>query len=218
MLCLTFSPGPLPAEACQVGAFDSGAMSGQVTRCLADWRAGDPHAIERLLPLVYDELREVARRQLRREPAAHTLSATALVHEVYLRLLRQRQLAAVDRDGFLCIVGATMRRILVDHARARLRQKRGGRQRPEPLEAIDEPALLTPLEREEVLAIDAALGRLRELDERAVQVVECRVFGGLTLEETARALGLSIRSVQRSWTTARAWLRKELGDRAAATL
>jgi RNA polymerase sigma factor (TIGR02999 family) len=193
-------------------------MSGQVTRCLAEWRAGDTHAIERLLPLVYDELREVARRQLRREAAAHTLSATALVHEVYLRLLRQRQLAAVDRDGFLCIVGATMRRILVDHARARLRQKRGGRQRPEPLEEIDEPALLAPLELEEVLAIDAALGRLRELDERAVRVVECRVFGGLTLEETARALDLSTRSVQRSWTTARAWLRKELGDRAAATL
>jgi RNA polymerase sigma-70 factor, ECF subfamily len=193
-------------------------MSGQVTRCLAEWRAGDLHAVERLVPLLYDELRELARRQLRRESVAHTLSATALVHEVYLRLLRQRQLAAVDRDGFLAIAGATMRRVLVDHARARLRQKRGGRHRPQSLDAGDEPALLTPVEMEEVLAIDTALDRLRRLDERAVQVVECRVFGGLTLDETARVLDLSTRSVQRSWTTARAWLRKELGDRAAATL
>jgi RNA polymerase sigma-70 factor (ECF subfamily) len=193
-------------------------MSGQVTRCLAEWRAGDPHAVERLVPLVYDELRQLARRQLRRESVAHTLSATALVHEVYLRLLRQRQLGAVDRDGFMAIAGATMRRVLVDHARARLRHKRGGRNRPASLETSGEPPLLTPLEVEEVLAIDTALDRLRQLDERAVQVVECRVFGGLTLEETARVLDLSTRSVQRSWTTARAWLRKELGDRAAATL
>jgi RNA polymerase sigma factor (TIGR02999 family) len=193
-------------------------MSGQVTRYLAQWRGGDPHAVERLVPLMYDELRQLARRQLRRESSAHTLSATALVHEVYLRLLRQRQLAAVDRDGFLAIAGATMRRVLVDHARARMRRKRGGRRRPESLEADAEPPLLTPLEVEEVLAIDTALDRLRQLDERAVRVVECRVFGGLTLEETARVLELSTRSVQRSWTTARAWLRKELGGRAVATL
>jgi RNA polymerase sigma factor (TIGR02999 family) len=193
-----------------------GAMSGQVTRFLTEWRAGDPQAVERLVPLLYDELRALARRQLRRESSAHTLSATALVHEVYLRFLRQRQLAAVDRDGFLAIAGATMRRVLVDHARARLRRKRGGR-KPESLDADAEPPLLLPLEVEEVLTIDTALGRLRQLDERSAQVVECRVFGGLTLEETARALDLSTRSVQRSWTTARAWLRKELGGRAAAT-
>jgi RNA polymerase sigma factor (TIGR02999 family) len=193
-------------------------MSGQVTRFLAEWRAGDLHAVERLVPLLYDELRELARRQLRRESVAHTLSATALVHEVYLRLLRQRQLAAVDRDGFLAIAGVTMRRVLVDHARARVRHKRGGRHRPQSLEADAEPPLLTPLEVEEVLAIDTALVRLKQLDERAMQVVECRVFGGLTLDETARVLDLSTRSVQRSWTTARAWLRKELGGRAAATL
>jgi RNA polymerase sigma factor (TIGR02999 family) len=191
-------------------------MSGQVTRFLAEWRAGDAHAVERLVPLLYDELRQLARRQLRRESVAHTLSATALVNEVYLRLLRQRQLSAVDRDGFLAIAGATMRRVLVDHARARLRLKRGGAQRPESLE--EDPPLLTPLEVEEVLAIDAALERLARLDERARQVVECRIFGGLTLEETARVLDLSTKSVQRSWTAARAWLRKELGGRAIATL
>jgi RNA polymerase sigma factor (TIGR02999 family) len=193
-------------------------MSGQVTRFLDEWRAGDAQAVERLVPLLYDELRQLARRLLRRESAGHTLSATALVHEVYLRFLRQRQLAAIDRDGFLAIAGATMRRVLVDHARARQRQKRGGRRKPEPLDAHAEPALLLPLEVEEVLAIDTALGRLRQLDERSAQVVECRVFGGLTLEETARVLDLSTRTVQRSWTTARAWLRKELDGRAAATL
>jgi RNA polymerase sigma factor (TIGR02999 family) len=107
-------------------------MSGQVTRILAEWRAGDPHAVGRLVPLVYDELRRLARGHLRGESPRHTLSATALVHEAYLRLLQQRQLVAVDQDGFLAIAGATMRRILVDHARARARQKRGGPRRPEP--------------------------------------------------------------------------------------
>ncbi len=186
-------------------------MSGQVTRILAEWRSGDAQAVERLVPLVYDELRHLAGRQLRREAPGHTLSATALVHEVYLRLLRQRQLSAVDRDGFLAIAAATMRRILVDHARTRQRLKRGGRHKPESLEPDAQPVLLTPVEMEEVLAIDIALERLAERDQRAWRVVECRIFGGLTLEETARALDLSTKSVQRSWTAARAWLRKEIG-------
>ena len=169
-------------------------MSGQVTRVLAEWRAGDARAIERLVPLVYEELRGLARRQLRREMVGHTLSPTALVHEVYLRLLHQRQLGAVDRDGFLAIAGMTMRRILVDYARARTRLKRGGaagREGPEPLETVDEPALLPPMEVDEVLAVDMALERLAQLDVRASRVVECRIFGGLTLDETARALDLS---------------------------
>jgi RNA polymerase sigma factor (TIGR02999 family) len=191
-------------------------MSGEVTQILSEWRAGDPHAVDRLVPLVYEELRGLARRQLGREPAGHTLTATALVHEAYLRLLRQRQLAATDRDGFLAIAGVTMRRILVDHARARQRHKRGGR-KPEPIEPLAEPPLLTPVEVEEVLAIDIALERLERLDDRARRVVECRIFGGLTLEETARALDLSTKSVQRSWTAARAWLRKEIGRGVAAT-
>jgi len=185
---------------------------------LAEWRAGDPHAVDRLVPLIYEELRHLARRELHRESPGHTLSATALVHEVYLRLLQQRQLAAVDRYGFLAIAGSTMRRILVDHARARKRLKRGGPDGAEPLEPGSEPSLLTPLEVEEVLAIDLALDRLAQLNERAWHVVECRVFGGLTLAETARVLDLSTKSVQRSWTTARAWLRKEIGGGVAATL
>jgi RNA polymerase sigma factor (TIGR02999 family) len=192
--------------------------AGQVTECLARWRAGDRDALQRLVPLVYDELRHVAQRQLRRESPDHTLSATALVHEVYLRLVRQRQLAAADRHGFLAIAAQTMRRILVDHARARMRVKRGGKDRPIPiaLDTTQDVPLLTDAEVEEVLAIDLALERLAHVDERALRVVECRIFAGLTLEETAQALGISTKSVQRTWRTALAWLRKEIGrDRAA---
>ena len=184
---------------------------GQVTQWLARWRAGDHEALERLVPLVYDELRQVARRQIRRESPGHTLSATALVHEVYFRLLQQRQLAATDRDSFLSIAAQTMRRILVDHARARSRLKRGSDERRVRLEPGDDVPLLSDAEAEEVLAVDIALERLAQADERAHRVVECRIFAGLTLEETADALGISIKSVQRTWVTARAWLRKEIG-------
>jgi RNA polymerase sigma factor (TIGR02999 family) len=186
-------------------------MAGQVTEWLARWRAGDRDALEQLVPLVYDELRQVARRQLQHESSGHTLSATALVHEVYLRLLQQRQLSASDRDGFLGIAARTMRRILVDHARARARLKRGGHDRPASLDPHDDVPLLTDTEVEEVLAIDVALERLAQIDERAHRVVECRIFAGLTLDETAAVLGISSKSVQRTWSTALAWLRKEIG-------
>jgi RNA polymerase sigma factor (TIGR02999 family) len=184
--------------------------SGPITLWLEKWRAGDPGALDRMLPLVYGELREVARRQLRRESPAHTLSATGLVHEAYLRLLAQRQLAAVDRTHFFAIAARTMRRVLVDHARARLAKKRGG-ERPGELDDDVEPALLGSWEPEDVLDTDAALSRLAERSERAARVIECRVFAELTLDETAEALGLSRKSVQRTWTAAAAWLRKELG-------
>jgi RNA polymerase sigma-70 factor (ECF subfamily) len=189
--------------------------TGPVTEWLARWRAGEEAAIEHLVPLVYDELRRAARRQLRREARDHTLSPTALVHETYLRLLGQRQLTATDRKSLLAVAGHTMRRILVDYARARTRLKRGGTDRPASLEPGDHPALLTHCEAEEVLAMDAALTRLARLDERARRVVECRVFAGLTLEETAQALAISSKSVQRTWTAARAWLRKEMQPTAA---
>lgn len=183
---------------------------GPITVWLEKWRAGDPEALDGLLPLVYRELREVAQRQLRRESPAHTLSATGLVHEAYLRLLAQRELVAVDRDHFFAIAARTMRRILVDHARARLAKKRGG-ERPAELDDEVAPAILGSWDPEEVLDTDAALSRLAERSERAVRVIECRVFAELTLEETAAALGLSRKSVQRTWTAAAAWLRKELG-------
>jgi RNA polymerase sigma factor (TIGR02999 family) len=185
---------------------------GQITQWLQEWRSGDTRVLDKLMPLVYEGLRDVARRELRRESSEHTLSSTALVHEVYLRLLSQRQLAANDREHFFAIAAQTMRRILVDHARARLRLKRGGDlPTPPDADAGDEPALLANHEVEEVLALEVALGRLARKSERAVRVIECRIFAGLTLEETARALGLSDRTVQRTLNAATAWLRKEIG-------
>jgi RNA polymerase sigma factor (TIGR02999 family) len=191
---------------------------GAITGLLEEWRAGDASVLERLIPLVYDELRRRAQQQLRRERLPHSLSSTALVHEVYLRLLQQGQLAATDRQHFFAIAARTMRRILTDHARRLGRCKRGGGVRPDELETLDEPALLDDREVAEVVAIDRALERLGQQDGRAVQVIECRIFAGLTLDETAEVLGLSTRSVQRTWSAARAWLRKEIGASGASAV
>jgi RNA polymerase sigma factor (TIGR02999 family) len=181
-----------------------------VTVWLSRWRAGQKDALEHIVPLVYDELRHVARRQLSRESSPHALSATTLVHEAYLRLLQQRQVEASDRAGFLAVAGLTMRRILVDDARRRTRLKRGGNEPPVPID--DEPAsLLEDDDLDQVLALDNLLERLAAFDDRAARIVEYRIFAGLTLDETATALDLSVKTVQRTWSTARAWLRKELG-------
>jgi RNA polymerase sigma-70 factor, ECF subfamily len=203
-------------------SLDPGMLAGTspaaatVTHWLSQWRAGDRSALESLVPLVYHELRKVARRQLSRESPDHTLSPTALVHETYLRLLQQYHVHVLDRDGLLAIAGLTMRRILVDHARSRTRQKRGGDARPVRIESDDDLPLLSDVEADEVLAVDVALERLARLDDRARRVVEYRVFAGLTLQETADVLGISSKSVQRTWTTARAWLRKELRPHVAS--
>lgn len=182
--------------------------AGPVTEWLERWNAGQPAALDHILPLLYDDLRRVARRQLRSEPAG-SLSATTVVHEAYLRLVQQRRIQAEDREAFLGVVACTMRRVLVDHARWRTRTKRGS---GAPVESLDEEmALLTDTEAVEVLALDDTLARLAALNARAAAVVEYRIFGGLTIEETARVLGTSGKTVQRDWTTARAWLRKELG-------
>jgi RNA polymerase sigma-70 factor, ECF subfamily len=182
---------------------------GQVTAWLARWRAGGHEVLEHVVPLVYAELRQLARQQLHREVHPSTLSATALVHEVYLRLLQQRQLDAADRREFFAVVGHTMRRILVDHARARQRVKRRPGTSLASLDDHDVP-LLTDLEVEEVLALETALDRLAAADARAARIVEDRIFAGMTLEETAEHLGVSAKTVQRTWLAARAWLRKEL--------
>jgi len=183
--------------------------TGEVTEWLGKWKAGDADALDRIVPLVYNALRQVARGQLRGEAQQPlTLSATALVHETYLRLLQQRQIQAVDRNSFLAIAGLTMRRILVDHARKRRRLKRGSDVIVSALEDDgDAPALLSDTEVDEVLALD----HLGAADPRAVQIVELRVFTGLTLEETAEALAISMKTVQRTWLVARAFLRKEVG-------
>ena len=178
-----------------------------VTVLLHRLRNGDPEALERLLPLVYDDLRALARAQLRGERAGHTLNATALVHEAYLRLNAREQLEPTDRRHFFAIAAQAMRRVLIDYARMRNRRKRGG---GEPVASLDEAALLTDEAAAELLSLDEALVRLARANARAAQVVEQRFFAGLTLEETADVLDVSIKTVQRDWTTARAWLRKEI--------
>ncbi len=184
---------------------------GAVTLWLRRWHDGDRGALEHVVPLVYEELRQAARRQVSREPAANTLSATALVHEVYLRLRHRRLIAGGDRQAFLAVASQTMRRILVEHARHRRRLKRGGDRPPLSIDACDELPLVSDGEVDELLALDAALGTLARMDERAARVVEYRIFAGLTLDETAQALEVSTKTVQRTWMTALAWLRKEIG-------
>lgn len=183
-------------------------MSGDVTIWLERWRGGDREAFDRIVPLVYAELREVARRALRRERPDHTLSATALVNEAYLRLLDQRRIAAQDRAGFLSVAACTMRRLLVDYARSRKRNKRGGGENPLPIEEAE--LFLTEPEAEELLELDLALNRLAAAYPRGAQVIEHRYFAGLSLEESAQALGVSAKTVHRDFLASRAWLRKEL--------
>ncbi len=182
--------------------------SGEVTQWLHRLKEGDEGALERLMPLLYDELRMMARHQLRNERAGHTLNPTALVNEVYLRLAKQEQIPAAHRTQFLGVAGRTMRRVLIDYARARKRLKRGAGQSPISLE--EATPFLSDTEAEEILALDEALDRLAVVNERGSEVVQYRFFSGLTLEETAEMMGLSLKTVHRAWIAARAWLRKEV--------
>lgn len=179
-----------------------------VTHCLERLRLGDATALDRMLPLVYDELRAIAGSQLRDERTGHTLSATALVHEAYVRLVGREHLTPKDRSHFFAQAAQTMRRILIDHARARRRVKRGNAHVAVPLEEIE--GLIGDQTAEELISLDEALNRLAELSPRAAQVVERRFFAGLSLEEAAESLEVSVRTVQRDWLMARAWLRKEI--------
>jgi RNA polymerase sigma factor (TIGR02999 family) len=181
-----------------------------VTKCLERLRSGEVSAIDELLPLVYEQLRVMARAQLRREDTGATLGATALVHEAYFRLTEREQLAPKDRSHFFAIAAQSMRRVLIDQARARKRQKRGLGVVPISLDEVD--ALLTIEAADELTALDEALDRLEQVNARAARVVERRFFGGLTLEETAESLGVSLKTVHRDWLLARAWLRKEIAE------
>jgi len=183
-------------------------MGGEVTVWLERWRGGEREAFERILPLVYRELREVARRALRRERPDHTLSATDLVHETYLRLLDQRRIAAGDRAEFLSVAACAMRRLLVDYARRRGREKRGGGAGSVPIE--EAAPFLDEAQAGELLALDLALHRLAAANPRGSRVIEHRYFAGLSLEESAQVLGVSSKTVHRDYLAARAWLRKEL--------
>lgn len=179
-----------------------------VTDLLALAAAGDRGALDRAFPLVYEELRRLAHRQLRRESDGHTLSTTALVHEAYLKLVDQSRGEWRDRAHFLAIAATAMRRILVDHARRHRAHKRGGAGPPLPLDSLEQ---LPVEERAEFLVhLDEALARLAALDERQARVVECRFFGGYTEEETAETLGIGLRTVKRDWAKARSWLYHEL--------
>ena len=179
-----------------------------VTHWLERLKSGDQEALDRVLPLVYDELRAVAGYYMREERGEHTLSATALVHEAYLRMVKQRRIRVEDRSQFLSVAATMMRRVLVDWARAKKREKRGGGQVPVPLESVEN--LLSDEEVDEVIALDDALDRLAKVNPRGSRVVEQRFFGGLEVEEIAELEGMSARTVRRDWVAARAWLRKEV--------
>jgi len=182
--------------------------AGEITVWLGRLRDGSPEALDRLVPLLYEDLRRLARQRLRAERTGHTLDTTALVNEAYLRLVDQHRIAANDRSEFFAAASRTMRRVLVDYARARQRAKRGGGVAPLPLEAVEE--FLSEQAAEETLALDEALARLEAAQPRAARVVELRFFGGLTLEEAAQLLGVSTKTVQRDGDAAMAWLRKEV--------
>lgn len=184
----------------------------EVTRLLLDLQDDHDAAFDALLPLVYDELRQIAHRQLRRVGAGETLHTTALVHEAYLRLVDQTQARWNDRAHFFAVSAKAMRHILIDYARRRHAEKRGGGERPIPLE--DAPGLPDPHARAaHLLDLDEALVRLEALDARLAQVVELRFFGGMTEPEVGEALGLSERTVRRDWTKARMLLARMLADR-----
>ena len=177
-----------------------------VSELLVRWRAGDREALERLVPLVYKELREIAHYHLQRERPGHTLQSTALVHEAYLRLADQKPFEADNRAHFLAVASRLMRQILVDYARSHAAAKRGADLRVE----LD-PALILPQERNaEVIALDEALNILSQIDEQQGQIVEMRFFGGLSIEEIGEVLGISRSTVKREWNVAKAWLVREM--------
>jgi RNA polymerase sigma factor (TIGR02999 family) len=183
-----------------------GVPSQPVSELLVLWKAGDREALEKLVPLVYKELREIAHYHLQRERPGHTLQSTALVHEAYLRLADQKPFEADNRAHFLAVASRLMRQILVDYARSHAAAKRGADLRVE-LDA----ALILPQERNaEVIALDEALKKLSQVDEQQGQIVEMRFFGGLSIEEIGEVLGISRSTVKREWNVAKAWLVREM--------
>ena len=178
-----------------------------LTALLRDASEGDQNALDRLMPLVYGELRKIAASYLRQERKDHTLQPTALVHEAYLRLNHQKDVAWQNRAHFFGIAAQMMRRILVDHARKRQAAKRDASAWRVTTAEVDGGAESAP----ELLALDRALEELEQIDPQQAKIVELRFFGGLTVEETAEVAGISPRTVKREWRTAKAWLRREIG-------
>ena len=180
-----------------------------VTALLLGWRRGDKAALNRLVPIVYDELRRVARARLKAEQG-HSLQATALVHEVYLRLVDLERMTIQSRIHFLAVAARLMRQILVDHARRRLADKRGG---GVTMVGLDEVSPAAKTSGVDVLAVDEALDQLMSVDERLCRVVELKFFAGLNIDETAEALEMSAATVERDWALAKAWLHQRLSTR-----
>lgn len=180
---------------------------GDVTQVLAAASRGDEHAAQKLFPMVYDELRALAERYLSDQRPGHTLQPTALVHEAYLKLIGIEDASWTDRGHFFCVAAVSMRHILVNHAKARRSQKRGGGGHRMPL---DEAAALIEERAIDLVALDEALTRLAVIDPQQARIVELRFFGGLSADETARVLNVSERTVHREWNVARLWLRGEI--------
>jgi RNA polymerase sigma factor (TIGR02999 family) len=183
------------------------SVPGEATRLLSEWRAGDQTAFDRLLPIVYEELRRLASHYMRAERADHLLQTTALVHEAYLRLVDNKETSYETRSHFLAVAAQVMRHVLVDYARARHRAKRGGGAPAVPLEDV---AVISDERAEEVIAVDAALENLMSFDVRKGRIFELRHFGGLSVEEAAQVLKVSPATVARDWRMAKAWLRRAI--------
>ena len=181
----------------------------ELTSLLKDWKQGDATALERLTPLIYDELRRIAHRYAQRERNGHTLQTTALVNEAYLRLAGGEKQDWQNRSHFFAVTAQVMRHILIDYARRRHYIKHGGAVQQVPFE---EACLMADERAKELLTLDEALEDLNRLDPRKTRVVELRYFGGLSLEETANALGISVMTVRRDWRAAKAWLYKRIKD------
>lgn len=181
-----------------------------VTILLSALTRGEDGAASKLIPAVYQELRKLAGAYMRREREDHTLQATALVHEAYLKLVEQRSVNWQSRAHFFGVAAQLMRRILIDHARGHGRQKRGGEQHKV---SLDEALIFTEKQKDELLAVDDSLNQLARIDPRQARVVEMRFFGGLSVEETAEVLGVSPKTVKRDWSVAKAWLYADLKER-----
>jgi len=182
--------------------------AGEVTALLQAWTGGDPSALEQLVSRVHSELHRIAKRHMANESRPHTLETTALINEAYIRLVDSKNLRWNDRCHFFAVAARIMRRILVDHARARAARKRGGLAHRTSLNTAFLPGRRKSMD---LMALDAALERLTEIDSRKSRIVELRVFGGLTIEETAETMQVAVITVRRDWQFALAWLRKELG-------
>jgi RNA polymerase sigma factor (TIGR02999 family) len=180
---------------------------GEITRLLAEWSAGDQAALDRLVPIVYDELRSLASHYMRGERPGHPLQTTALVHEAYMRLVDRERIACQTRSQFFAVAAQVMRRVLVDYARTRDRAKRG---RGVAVLGLDDVAVISGERADELIAINAALDGLSEFDPRKGKVFEMRYFGGMTVEEVADVMSVSPVTVARDWKIARLWLRREM--------